>query len=324
MPEPAQFRVIQSGFLSTVQDLGRYGFQRFGMPVGGAMDILALRLGNRLVGNPDSAAVLEITLQGPELTFETDSIIALTGADLSPTLNGNPVQNWTVLCVTRGSTLSFGERRNGARAYLAVAGGINVPLVLGSRSTHIRSRTGGIRGRALLKGDVLHGHPPSSDAWKSAGRALPSAAHPSYPPDATLRVVSGPQSDCFVPDALGTLVHGPYTISPQSDRMGYRLIGPPLPHAQAPNLISDATPPGAVQVPASHQPILLMADRPTTGGYPKIAVVISADLPLAAQLVPGDCIRFSLIEVSEAQVIVRDQRARLDAVLPPVGRANTP
>ncbi|MEC4688518.1 MAG: biotin-dependent carboxyltransferase family protein, partial [Nitrospirota bacterium] len=255
MPEPAQFRVIQSGFLSTVQDLGRYGFQRFGMPVGGAMDILALRLGNRLVGNPDSAAVLEITLQGPELTFETDSVIALSGADLSPTLNGNPVQNWTVMCVTRGSTLSFGERRNGARAYLAVAGGINVPLVLGSRSTHMRSRTGGFGGRALLKGDVLHGHPPSSGTWKSAGRALPSAAHPSYPPDATLRVLLGPQSDCFVPDALGTLVHGPYTISPQSDRMGYRLIGPPLPHARAPDLISDAIPPGAVQIPASHQPI---------------------------------------------------------------------
>ncbi len=313
--EPARFRVIRPGLLTTVQDLGRFGYQRFGMPVSGAMDRVALRLANRLVGNPAHAAALEITVTGPELIFESDVVIALTGADLSPTINGAPVPLWTTLRILRGSTLSFGERRSGARTYLAVSGGIEVPLVLGSRATHLPSKTGGFKGRTLVEGDVLIGGPPSPNVGRLIGRSITPAARPVYSSSPTVRVVLGPQTDCFTADAVETLVRGRYTVTPQSDRMGYRLSGPPLVHDGSADIVSDATPPGALQVPANQQPILLMADRQTTGGYPKIAVVISADLPLAAQLLPDDAIWFSAIEVREAQAIAREHRARLEKAL---------
>jgi antagonist of KipI len=322
--ETARIRVVRPGLLTTVQDLGRFGFRRFGMPVGGAMDTVALRLANRLVGNPDQAAALEMTLKGPELVFDTDAVIALTGADLTPLINHEPVPLWTALEVARGSALSWDERRSGARAYLAVAGGIDVPLVLGSRSTHIASRTGGFAGRALARGDTIVGGPPASDPCRLIGCAIPMNARPSYSQAPVLRVVLGPQMDCFANEAVETLVRGQYIVTPQSDRMGYRLNGPPLVHEGSPEIVSDATPQGSVQVPASQQPILLMADCQTTGGYPKIAVVISADLPLAAQLLPEDTVRFSLIEVREAQVIAREQRAKLEAAVPCRSTTSTP
>lgn len=314
-PEPARFRVVRPGLLTTVQDLGRFGFQRFGMPVSGAMDTMALRLSNRLVGNPDEAAALELTVKGPELLFERDAVIALTGADLSAKIDAATVPLWTALNVTRGSTLSFGERRSGARAYLAVAGGIDVPVVLGSRATHLSSQTGGFAGRALAKGDQVVGGPPRPGAATCIGQTVPTTARPAYNTAPILRVVLGPQAEWFSTEAIEALVGGRYTVSPQSDRMGYRLIGPPLVHVGSTEVVSDATPAGALQVPANQQPILLMVDRQTTGGYPKIAVVISADLPLAAQLLPGDTISFSIMEVREAQAIVREHRARLAAAL---------
>jgi antagonist of KipI len=313
----ARLRILKPGLFTTVQDLGRFGYQRFGMSVGGAMDRLALRLANRLVGNPDQAAALEITVRGPELAFDDEAVIALTGADLSPSLDGQPQPNWTTVRVGPGSTLSFGERRSGARAYLALAGGIDVPLSLGSRSTHTRSRTGGLEGRALVREDELRGGAPSPSAWQNVGRSVSTAARPPYSVCPTLRVVLGPQADCFVPEAVERLTAGSYLLSPQSDRMGYRLVGAPLVHAGATDMISDATPCGSVQVPASRQPILLMADCQTTGGYPKIAVVISADLPLAAQLVPGDRIKFSIVTIPEARAALRAQRDDLDTVLLP-------
>jgi antagonist of KipI len=289
------------------------------MPVGGAMDAVALRLANRLVGNADQAAALEITIQGPVLAFETDAVIAITGADLSPTLNGRPVSAWTAVAVGRGDRLVFGARRNGTRAYLALAGGINVPPVLGSRSTHCRSGTGGIDGRALIEGDELRGEPPWPGVMERLGRSVAREVLPPYSPAPTLRAVLGPQADRFLPEAVETLTSSRYTLSPQSDRMGYRLVGPALAHAGSAEIVSDATPTGSLQVPANRQPILLMADGQTTGGYPKIAVVISADLPLAAQLAPGDTVGFRLVGVAEAQEVVRAQRARLAAALPPVG-----
>ncbi len=324
MPKPARFRVVHPGFFTTVQDLGRVGFQRFGTPVSGAMDLTALRLANRLVGNADHSAALEITVQGPELLFESDAVIAITGGDLSPSVNGAPVPNWTTLGIQRGGTLAFGSRRSGARAYVAVAGGVDVPVVLGSRSTHIRSRTGGVEGRALMKGDVLVAARPSADRSQLVGQTVPDSVRPAYSEHPTLRLVLGPQADLFVPDAVDQLITGRYTVSPQSDRMGYRLRGPALTHAGPPDIVSDATPTGALQVPANQQPILLMADRQTTGGYPKIAVVISADLPLAAQLIPGDTIGFTLLDVHEAQAMAREHRARIDEVLPPEPPSSDP
>jgi len=316
-PQAARLRVVKPGLFTTVQDLGRFGYQRFGMSVGGAMDRLAFRLANRLVGNPDQAAALEITVRGPELVFDHEAVIALAGADLSPSLDGTLLPNWTAIKVGQGSTLSFGERRSGARTYLGLAGGIDVPLLLGSRSTHTRSRTGGLAGRALVTGDELRGGTPSPSAWQNVGRSVSTSARPPYSAGPTLRVVLGPQADRFVPEAVERLTAGSYRLSPQSDRMGYRLVGAPLVHAGTAEMISDATPCGSVQVPTSRQPILLMADCQTTGGYPKLAVVISADLPLAAQLVPGDTITFSLVTLPEAQAALRAQRDGLEAILPP-------
>ncbi|MGH7236902.1 MAG: biotin-dependent carboxyltransferase family protein, partial [Nitrospiraceae bacterium] len=281
--------------------------------VSGAMDSFALRVGNRLVGNPDGAAALELTVNGPELLFETEAVIAVTGADLSTKIDAAPVPLWTALRATRGATLSFGERRRGARAYLAVAGGIEVPVVLGSRATHLPSQTGGFAGRALAEDDQVVGGPPPPGAATRIGQVVSTSLLPQYGSAPTVRVVLGPQAEGFSTEAIEALEGGRYTVSPQSDRMGYRLIGPPLVHVGSTEMVSDATPAGALQVPANRQPILLMADCQTTGGYPKIAVVISADLPLAAQLLPDDTISFSIIKVPEAQAIAREHRARLAA-----------
>ncbi|WP_447975043.1 5-oxoprolinase subunit C family protein [Nitrospira sp. Kam-Ns4a] len=316
-PGRARVRILKPGLFTTVQDLGRPGYQRFGMPIGGAMDPLALRLANRLVGNPDGAAALEITMSGPVLEFAAGAVFAVTGADLSPTLDGQPVPLWTAVAARAGSRLAFGARRAGARAYLGVAGGLDVPIVLGSRSTHPRSGTGGLAGRALRAGDDLRSGPPGADAARLAGRTVPPAVRPRYTAAPTLRVVLGPQADGFPPETIETLRGSRYVLSPQCDRMGYRLLGPALAHVGPAEIISEATPMGALQVPANGQPILLMADRQTTGGYPVIAVVISADLPLAAQLAPGDTVAFTAVSVPEAQTLLREQRARLDAAVPP-------
>lgn len=315
--EPARLRVIRPGLLTTVQDLGRTGFQRFGVSVSGAMDPWALLAGNRLVGNPDQAAGLEIMLQGPELLFETEAAIAITGGDLSPTLDGRALPMWTAVAVKTGSKLSFGDRRNGSRAYLTVAGGIDVPLVLGSRATHLRSRIGGLQGLALGRQDILLCGQPPAAGLPSIGRSVPATLRPFYSASPTLRVVAGPQHELFSPEALGSFLSGPYLLTNHSDRMGYRLTGPSVERTGASDIVSDATCLGAIQIPASGQPILLMADRPTTGGYPKIAVVISRDIPLAGQLVPGDRLRFSFVDLSEARASAQALRAELDATLPP-------
>lgn len=284
------------------------------------MEPLALQIGNRLVGNPDQAAGLEVTLQGPELQFETDAVIAVTGGDLSPALHGVAIPNWTTVAVKAGSRLSFGARVSGGRAYLCVAGGIDVPPVLGSRSTHLRSGTGGLEGRALAKHDLIRGGHPPVNMNRLIGYAVPSSILPTYSPSPTLRVVAGPQYDCFPAETPHALLSDYYTLTTLSDRMGYRLTGPALAHAGSADIVSDATPLGAIQVPADRQPILLMADRQTTGGYPKIAVVISVDIPMAAQLVPGNRLRFSFVRMPEAQALARALRAQLDAALPPYRR----
>ncbi len=308
-------QVIKPGWFSTIQDLGRYGYQQYGVPVAGAMDNFSAMVANRLVGNADNAAVLELTLNGPELQFEGDTVIAITGADLSPTINGKSVPFWESIEVSNGSALSFGKQRAGARSYLAVAGGIDVPLVLGSRSTHCASETGGLKGRRLRQGDVLRIAPRSREVLR--GKRLPDRQVPCYEKSATLRIIPGPQENLFPATALATLIDSSYTVTPESNRMGYRLAGPRIVLKGPGHFISDCTTMGALQIPADGQPILLMADRQTTGGYPKIGCVITADLPLAGQLAPGDTITFSLTTVAKAQAVLRKQRALVDAVLPP-------
>lgn len=289
-PSAAAVSVIKPGMLTTIQDAGRWGFQSRGVPVAGPMDPVAHRLANALVGNDRAAALLEITLVGPELEFEDERLVAVAGAEFELSLDGRHVPSHAPFTVAAGSRLRFGARRLGARAYLAVSGGITVPPTLGSRSTHLVSAMGGVGGRALIAGDRL----PLGDPSQPQGIALaPQDAIAALPDHhATVRVLPGPQAGYFAPDALGVLQSAPYVIAHNSDRMGFRLEGPRLTHASGADIISDATPLGVLQVPASGQPILLMADRQTTGGYPKIATVIAADMTIAGQLAPADTITF--------------------------------
>lgn len=307
--------MIKPGLLTTVQDLGRTGFQQYGMVVGGVMDSYALRIGNILVGNDEDAAGLEITLRGPTLYFKEDAVIALTGGDLSPTLNGVAVHMWSSLKVEKGSTLEFGKLRAGARAYLVIRGGIDVPIVMNSRSTYLRAGIGGYHGRALQKGDYIKVNPcqqngfPSTTATRK--RRLHPSLIPSYQASIEVRVILGPQTDAFMEQSLVDFLNQLYYITPQSDRMGYRLQGVPLEHKYTADILSDAIVMGSIQVPASGDPIILLADRQTTGGYPKIATIITVDLPLVAQAKPGDMITFTQVTVEEAQQLYIEQEKRL-------------
>ncbi len=292
----AELVVVKPGLLTTVQDLGRYGQQAAGVPVAGPMDSFSHRLANQLVGNRDDAATLEITLIGPELIVDADTTMAIAGAQFEVTCDDRAVVPGASFAVGRGQRLKFGRILQGARAYLAVAGGVQTDPVLGSRATHLVSRMGGFRGRALASGDrvPIAGDSSPRPQRKSIGLTLPSKGR------ALLRVMPGPQSDWFDADALKTIAGVSFRISPQSNRMGYRLQGPPLVRVHDRELISEPLGIGAIQVPAAGEPILLMADRQTAGGYPKIGYVISADLPLAGQLAPGDFIEFHLCTQQEA------------------------
>lgn len=282
--------VIKPGLLTTIQDLGRYGHQAVGVPVAGPMDEFSHRLVNHLVGNDPAAATLEITLIGPELLIEVDTTMAIAGALFEASCDGQAVPIDTSFAVQAGQRLKFGRLVQGARAYLSVAGGIRADGVLGSRATHLVSGMGGLSGRALMPGDRVPvlAQTASRPVRKGVGLTLPTGRR------ARLRVVPGPQDDWFQPDALKALVGVRFRISPRSNRMGYRLEGPPLARLDERELVSEPVGMGAIQVPTSGEPILLMADRQTAGGYPKIGYVITADLPLAGQLAPGDFIEFAV------------------------------
>jgi KipI family sensor histidine kinase inhibitor len=302
--------VVHPGLFTTIQDLGRWGHQSCGVPVAGAMDTAAARLANLLVGNPANAAVLEATLVGPELRLDAESTVAVTGADLGLTVNGAPVALHGAMTLRPGTVLRPGERRRGARAYVAVDGGFATTPVLGSRATHVASGLGG-DGRALRAGDVLPLQPSGSRVVRR---------HTAWPPapagGARVRVLPGPQDEFFTPDAMATLQRTRFTITAQSDRMGYRLAGRArIERAVDSEMISDVTFRGGIQVPPSGDPILLMADHQTTGGYPQIATVITADLPLAAQLAPGDWVEFQLCTRAEALGALLAQEARLLAAI---------
>lgn len=310
--------IVKPGLLTTVQDLGRYGHQAAGVPVAGPMDAFSHRLANQLAGNEPDAATLEITLIGPELVFDANTTVAIAGAHFDVTCDDRPVTMGESLNVSRGQRLKFGRLTQGARAYLAVAGGVQTPPVLGSRATHLVSRMGGFGGRALIAGDrvPIAGDQTPRPIRKATGLTLPSKGR------ALLRVMPGPQAEWFDADALTTIAGVSFRISPQSNRMGYRLQGPPLTRTREGELISEPLGIGAIQVPSAGEPILLMADRQTAGGYPKIGYVISADLPLAGQLAPGDFIEFHLCSAQEAvaALIARERQIlRFADLLAPSG-----
>lgn len=311
--------VIEPGMLTTIQDLGRWGFQAWGVPVAGPMDSRSHRFANALVGNPQAAATLEVTIVGPELEFSDRRSIAVTGAEFEMAIDGRVVAPNVTFRATAGSRLRFGRRVRGARAYIAVSGGVSVSPILGSRATHVASAMGGQNGRRLQAGDRL----PLGDGMPL--RETSSVVHASFSsslPDghARVRVLPGAQHDDFSDEAVQVLQAAPYRIAGESNRMGFRLEGEPLVPRRGADIISDATPMGALQVPGSGLPILLMADRQTTGGYPKIAAVISADLSLAGQLVPGDTISFVMCSPREALAALIAQERALAAVEHPEAR----
>lgn len=308
--------VLRPGAQSSVQDRGREGYQRLGIAEAGAMDGYALVQANRLLGNPDRAAALEMTLVGPKLAFQRDGAFALAGADLSASLDGRPLAPGRAYRARAGQVLRFGARQRGMRAYLAVPGGIEAPLVLGSRSTYIYAGFGGLAGRTLQPGDLLFCRRPPESAPAEA--ALPPGL--LLPPDGplALRVILGPQQERFTQAGLATFLGSAYRVSPESNRMGYRVEGPRIEHADGPIVVSEATPLGAVQVPGQGRPVLLLRERGTTGGYTKIACIITADIDKVGQAAPGSELRFSAVELDEAHQAERERWRRLDAWRPPL------
>lgn len=306
-----KLHIERAGAFTTVQDLGRFGRLAEGVPQSGAADAPALRRGNILLGNDENAAALEMTLTGDCVRFEGSGAIALTGGDLRPCLNGRPVPMWTVVSVQDGGVLSFGGVcGRGVRTYLCVAGGIAVPEVMGSRSTYLKAALGGLNGRALKSGDVLNTGEPWIGWPRVVGFACPPALRPGAD-DAPLRAVPGPQDDLIDPASVETFFTAEWTVTPQADRMGVRLAGPKLKHVKGPDIVSDAIPLGAVQVPGSGQPIVMSADRQTTGGYVKIAVVHALDAARLAQKMPGETVRFSRISQEEGIALSRAEAAKL-------------
>jgi biotin-dependent carboxylase-like uncharacterized protein len=299
--------VIKPGMLSSFQDAGRHGHQPLGISVVGAMDQRAHRLANILVGNDAQTASLEITLTGPTLKFKEPCCIALSGADLSATLNGQTVALNRPLIVRPQDELAFGARKHGTRCYLAVHGGFALTPVLGSTSTYLRSHFGGWHGRALQKGDeIALARPLKNKSLEAVAMEL--WAIKIYLPAAIanssrqrIRLIKSALWNEFTPESCVALLTETFRVSPDSERMGYRLTGTPLLMSKPRQLLSEATTFGTIQVPAGGQPIILMADRQTTGGYPKMAYVATVDLPLLAQLAPGDALKFEAITLERAQ-----------------------
>jgi antagonist of KipI len=296
------------GLFATIQDLGREGFGPIGVSASGAADAISLRIGNRLVGNPDGAAALEMTLVGGSFTFERPAGIAVTGADFGPCVDNVPLPMWTSIEIQKRQTLTLGPSRSGARAYLCIHGGIAVAPFLGSASTHVLSGLGGFEGRALRTGDRIDLDPPSSLFRK---RALSPKVLQSFKPRKIIRITDGPQSDWFANASWKRFCESIFRITEQSNRMGIRLQGPPIPADPSRQMITEGVPLGAIQVPPSGQPIILFVEQQTTGGYPKIANVISADLHSVGQLRPRDEIHFERIELKEARSLFLRQEALL-------------
>jgi biotin-dependent carboxylase-like uncharacterized protein len=307
--------VVDPGLLSTVQDLGRWGYQRVGIPPAGPLDRSAFVLANRLVGNADGAAGLELTLRGPRLEVRRDLVVAVTGAEMGMSVNGEAAPPWTAVRVRPGDVVAFRMVTAGCRAYLAVAGGLDTPPVLGSRATYLRGRLGGIEGRALQKGDALPVGIPAVARDRVEGRTVSSPRRPAYPGEVECRVILGPQADRFTAEGVAAFLGGPYEVTPHADRMGYRLKGPLIEHARGHDIVSDGIPLGGIQVPGEGQPIVLLVDRQTAGGYTKIATVISVDIGRLGQARPGHRVRFREVTLGAAHAALEAERRWLDAAI---------
>jgi len=306
------FEVLEPGILTTVQDLGRYGFSQFGVPPSGALDTFSFRVGNLLVGNQEEEASLEITIMGLKLRALREVVLAITGGDLFPTLNGEALEMWRTHLLVEGDVITLKRVRLGCRAYLALSGGFFLPKIMGSRSTYLSGKFGGLQGRALKRGDTLYtlGRQPPLNRL---GLRFPSDWIPSFGKDTALRVIPGPQDHHFTAKGLQTFSSSTYYVTPRCDRMGVRLEGPKIegrPDVEE-SIISEGLISGAIQVPGDGKPIIILTEL-VTGGYTKIATVISTDLTKVAQLKPGDRVRFESISIEEAHRLLKVREESLE------------
>ncbi|HLX46438.1 MAG TPA: biotin-dependent carboxyltransferase family protein [Bryobacteraceae bacterium] len=302
-------QVQSPGMFTTVQDLGRFGYGPLGVSPSGAADPIALRLGNLIVGNPQSAAALEMTILGGTFVFPEGGVVALAGSDFGPTVDGAAVRTWAAIEIRPGQTLRTGPTRSGARCYLCVAGGIEVKLLLGSASTHILTGLGGFEGRPLKKGDVLVTGKPFNQP-----RAVPRSILEKLQPRKTLRATVGAQTGWFSTASVARFYESAYIVTEDSNRMGLRLQGAELETPHSGQMTSEGVSLGAIQVPAGGQPIILFVEQQTTGGYPKIANIISADMPSIGQLRPRDEVRFEFVTPEIARNLIREQEALMGQV----------
>jgi biotin-dependent carboxylase-like uncharacterized protein len=301
------FKVINPGIQTTVQDLGRWGLMKYGIPTSGAMDQRSYVIGNLLLRNPENAAALEITLQGLKLQALTRVTISITGADLDPWLNDQPASQWTSFTFKEGDVLHFKKRKRGLRAYVAAQGGFDVPEVLGSRSTFVRGHIGTI----LREGETLSIRSPDSGASENI-LTLPQECRPDFSRTDPIRVLMGPQDDYFTPQGIATLLNSPYRISTQCDRQAFRTEGPAIEIVKGPGIITDPIPRGAIQVTGDGKPVILLRDAQGTGGYAKIAIVARVEMDCLGQMVPGDTIRFQCIDRQTALNLLYEETHRLD------------
>ncbi|WP_226667962.1 biotin-dependent carboxyltransferase family protein [Metabacillus litoralis] len=313
--------VLEPGLSTTVQDLGRYGFQEYGVVVSGVMDEYAAKIANALVGNNDDDPLLEITLIGPTLVFKSEAIISICGADLSAKIDGVDITLWRPVYIKPGSVLTFGRPIEGCRCYLAVAGGYDVPIVMNSSSTYSRGAIGGYHGRPLKKDDLLKINEFSSEnnkillrylselscsksGFTSVSWTVSSQIKEIYRRKSVIRFMKGPQYFDFTKKSLENFETIPFQVKTNSDRMGYRLQSTKLEYNQKKDLLSEAVTKGTIQVPHDGQPIILMADCQTIGGYPKIGYVATVDLPILSQVIPGEKISFEEISLGDAQKLL--------------------
>lgn len=301
------FEVIQPGLYTTVQDRGRFGYLQFGIPPCGVVDAYSYKVANLLVGNDIDEAVLEVTVLGPSLNVLRDGVIAITGADLSPHLDDLPIPLWESVSVKNGDEISFKGPRKGCRAYIGIGGGIDVPLVMGSRSTYVAGKIGGIEGRPLIAGDKILG----GKNYGTPGMRIPQELVPSHSINPTIRIILGPQDDYFS-EGVQIFIDSEFRVSSKADRMGYRLEGPVISHKEGveKSIISEPSVPGGIQVPPDGQPIILLIEQ-TVGGYTKIAAVVSTDIRQVGQTKPGDRIRFKVIGLEEAHRLVLEEREKI-------------
>ncbi len=303
-----KIRINNQGLLTTVQDLGRFGYQEFGMPVAGAMDSYSLRLANYLVGNKPDEACLEATFLGSEIEFKSDTVIAVSGGVAPIMLNGKAVEMNVSLKVKAGDVLSFGMMTKGCRIYIAFAGGIDVPVLMDSKSTYLRGKLGGFEGRSLQAEDELK---IADFTGEYKNRSLPAEYIKEYKTENLIRFITGTEISRFPFEGMLTFLNSVYTISPKSDRMGYRLSGAKIEHKEGADIISSGISTGAVQVPGHGVPIIMLADHQTVGGYTKIANIISVDIPLLGQMKAGDKIRFTEVRLDKAQELLKEQERKL-------------